>query len=233
MSRAYLTIDDSPTKFTPGIVDYLGEKGIVPVINFIGENIEKHFKEAVYVAQKGIVIGNHSFTHPHFSELTLEECREEIKKTEAKINDVYKAAGVKRIHRVFRFPYGDKGGVNKGLIQRMLKEEFAFERLDDREIKYNWWSDNNLDKDIDMFWTFDFREYELNWGKGYSYNDIIERILDKNPKSGGALLEEDSMHIVLIHDIEETYEVLPNYFEKIIDYTLSKGVKYVKPKFIR
>ena len=115
----------------------------------------------------------------------------------------------------------------------MLKEEFAFERLDDREIKYKWWSDNNLDKDIDMFWTFDFREYELNWGKGYSYNDIIERILDKNPKSGGALLKEDSMNIVLIHDIEETHEVLPHYFEKIIDYTLSKGVKYVKPKFIR
>lgn len=232
MSRAYLTIDDGPTKMTPDFLDYLFSKGIVPVMNFIGEKIEPNFEEALYAIRKGVTIGNHSYSHPAFSKLTMEECRSEIERTEEKINHAYQCAGVERTHRVFRFPYGDKGGANAPLIQKMLREEFQFERIDDSEITYPWWKENHLDTDVDMFWTFDFAEYQLTWNNGFSWNDIEKRILDKNPEQGGALLDENATHIVLFHDIEETAKVLPDYYKKILGYVLERNVEFMKPEFV-
>lgn len=233
MSKAVLTIDDAPTVMTPRIVDYLRSKNISPVINFIGSRVEEYFDEAVYAVKSGAVIGNHSFSHPAFSSLTLQECRDEIQKTEREIDRVYLTAGVKREYRVFRFPYGDKGGAQAALLQKMLREEFRFDRLDDTEIGFPWWKENHLDTDTDMLWTFDFAEYQLAWNDGFTWDSIIKRIHDENPKLGGYLLGKDTTHIVLIHDIEETEKYAEGYFEKLIDYVLSHNVEFVKPKFIK
>lgn len=232
MSRAILTIDDAPSKITPKIIDYLQSKGIVPVINFIGTKIDEYFDEAVYAAKSGAIIGNHSFSHPNFSSLTLQECRNEITKTEKEIDRVYEAIGMKREHRVFRFPYGDKGGTQSKALQKMLLDEFQFERLDDTNIDFPWWKENHLDTDIDMLWTFDFIEYQLAWNNGFTWDDIIKRIHNETPELGGYLLEENSNHIILLHDMEETDDFLEKYYEKIIDYITSCGVEFVKPQFI-
>ncbi len=55
-------------------------------------------------------IGNHSFSHPYFSELSFEECTEQILSTEV----------IERRHKLFRFPYGDKGGEHKDRLQEFL-----------------------------------------------------------------------------------------------------------------
>ena len=231
MSKAILTIDDAPSEITPQIVDYLRSKGIVPVINFIGSGIAEHFEEAVYVAENDIVIGNHSFSHPVFSKITLDECRNEIMKTEREIDRVYRAANKERKHRVFRFPYGDKGGENAEALQKMLKEEFGFERLDDSEVTVPFWKQNHLDKDIDMLWSFDFVEYELAWNNGFTWDTIVSRIHNRHPEQGAYLLDENSMNIVLMHDMTNTNNVMERYYERIIDYVLSAGVKFVSPRF--
>lgn len=233
MSKAVLTIDDAPTKITPKIIDYLLSKNIIPVINFMGINIDVNFEESVYAAKKGIVIGNHSYSHPHFSELTLEECRDEIAKTESEIERVYKAAGVKREHKVSRFPYADKGGALRNDIQKMLRDEFHFERLDDSEINFPWWEIEHLNTDVDMIWTFDFLEYELAWNNGFTWDSIVKRVQDKKPEVGGYLLSNDSIHFVLMHDMESTNNFMDKYYEKIIDYVLSLGVEFVEPRFIK
>lgn len=233
MSRAILTIDDAPTKITPRIVDYLRSKDIIPVINFIGSNVEKHFDEAVYAVKSGAIIGNHSFSHPHFSSLTLQECRNEIIKTEQEIDRVYNAAGMKREHRVFRFPYGDKGGTQSVLLQKMLLEEFRFERIDDSDINFPWWKEWHLDTDIDMFWTFDFEEYQLSWNNGFTWDHIINHIHNENPERGGYLNGKNTTNIILMHDTEETDEYLEKYYEKLIDYLLSCNVVFVTPQFLR
>ncbi|MDD2649004.1 MAG: polysaccharide deacetylase family protein [Eubacteriales bacterium] len=233
MSKAILTIDDAPTKLTPKIIDYLSAKGITPVINFIGCEVDKHFDEAVYVAKNGIVIGNHSFTHPNFSELELSECRDEIEKTEHAIDGVYKAAGAEIAHRVFRFPYGDKGGAREAQIQKMLRDEFGFERLDDSEVLFPYWKENHLDTDINMHWSFDFLEYELSWMNGFTWDTIVSRIHDSKPEMGSYLLDNSSVNIVLMHDMEETEAFLSGYYEKLIDYALSQGVEFIKPRFVK
>ena len=233
MSRAILTIDDSPTKITPRIIDYLRSKDIIPVINFIGASVDEHFDEAVYAVKSGAVIGNHSFSHPHFSSLKLEDCRNEIIKTEQEIDRVYNAAKMKREHRVFRFPYGDKGGTQAALLQKMLLEEFQFERLDDSDVNFPFWKKYHVNTDIDMMWTFDFVEYQLAWNNGYTWDHIINRIHNEEPEQGGYLLDKNSTSIILMHDSEETDHFLEKYYEKLIDYVLSCNVEFVKPQYIK
>ena len=74
MSKAYLRIDDTPSEITKDFIDYLCEKNIKPIIFAVGENIDNNFDNALYALKKGAVIGNHSYSHGHFSEMSFEEC---------------------------------------------------------------------------------------------------------------------------------------------------------------
>ncbi len=231
MSKAYLTIDDVTTENTPIIIDYLQERGITPILFSIGRFVEEHWEEAIYALKMGAIIGNHSYNHPHFSELTLSECISEITKQEDVLNRLYQSAGVERKYKLMRFPYGDKGGKNKEALQEYLKEN-KFCRIDDSAIYFDWYKENALNSDIDVYWTFDFEEYKLEENNGYTYESILQRIHDNNPPYGGNLLEENSCHIILIHDHIETEQVMPDYFKKIIDYVIALGVEFIQPQFI-
>ena len=138
MINAVLTIDDISSKNTPAIIDYLCEKGIKCVMFAWGAFVENLFDEAVYALKHGMIVGNHSYSHPNFSKLTLEEGINEIEKCEAVLDKLYKDAGVERRYRPFRFPYGDKGGENKDALQKYLAEK-GFDKLDDRSITWPWW----------------------------------------------------------------------------------------------
>jgi peptidoglycan-N-acetylglucosamine deacetylase len=231
MSKAYLTIDDGPTKNTKEFIDFLVSKNIKPIMFFSGEQICKERENGIYAIQKGAVIGNHSYTHPHFSDLNLDECISEIESQEEQIDLLYKEAGVIRKYKLFRFPYGDKGGENKDALQEYLKKN-GFVRIDDIQIKYEWYYENKLNKDYDVFWTFDFKEYELEYDNGFTYSDILNVIHDDKPETGGILLRPNVNNIVLIHDHEKTEEVCQNYFYKIINHALENGVEFIEPKFI-
>ncbi len=231
MSKAYLTIDDVSTENTPILMDYLNEKGIIPIMFSVGENVKTHWEEALYALKKGAIIANHSYTHPKFSDLTLSECINEIMKQEYILDELYHSAGIDRKYKPIRFPYGDKGGKNKEELQKYLKSN-NFCRIDDSNINFNWYKENALNEDIDIFWTFDFAEYRLKEKNGYTYQSILQRIHDNNPPTGGALLDKNSNHIILIHDHIETETFMPNYFKKLIDYVLASGVEFIQPKFI-
>ena len=82
MIKALLTIDDIASKNTPQIVDYLVSKGITALMFAWGENVEKNPDEAEYALKNGMVIGNHSYSHPFFSKLSFDECVTEIEKCE-------------------------------------------------------------------------------------------------------------------------------------------------------
>ena len=82
MIKALLTIDDVSSKNTPAIVDYLCEKNIQAIMFMVGQWAENYPDQLVYALKHGMIVGNHSYTHPHFSELSFEECKEEIEKNE-------------------------------------------------------------------------------------------------------------------------------------------------------
>ncbi len=228
--RALLTIDDFASKNTPAIVDYLAEKKIPLIFFSWGQNVEHNYDEALYAVKKGIIIGNHSYTHPHFSEISFDEGVKEIEKCESVLNELYKEAGVDRKYRPFRFPYGDKGEENKEKFQKYLSEQ-GFDKVDDSNILYPWWKENGLDKDIDTFWTFDFAEYNIRPDSGFTLDDVFKRMNDMNPSSGASLFAPDSYHMLLLHAHDETQEMVPEYYKKILDECLAKGMKFVTPSF--
>ena len=231
MIRAVLTIDDISSDNTRAIVDYLCEKGIKPVMFAWGEMVEKHWDNAVNALKKGIIVGNHSYSHPAFSTLSAEEGIAEIEKCEKLLDKLYKAAGVERKFRPFRFPYGDKGGANKDSFQKYFSEN-GFDKLDDRAITYPWWKEMGLDKDIDTFWTFDFAEYNIRPGKDFTIDDVWKRVNDPAPASGSAILEDGGRHIILLHAHDETEELVPGYYKLFIDKLLEHGVEFIEPNFI-
>lgn len=231
MSKAYLTLDDGPTKLTPHIIDYLSSINIIPIFFTIGKQIEECFSECIYALKKGAIIGNHSYSHPNFNELTLDECISEIKKQEELLDQLYKVAGVERKYKIFRFPYGEKGDKNKELIQKYLRK-MQFCRIEDSNIDFEWYQYYKFNMDIDIFWTFDFSEYNLEYNNGFTRDNIFKKIHDNEPQTGGILLDDNAHHIILMHDHEKTDDVLHGYYKILIDYVIGQGVEFIPPKFM-
>jgi len=69
----------------------------------IGSEIEKRPEDVIYSIRKGGIIGNHSYSHPRFSQISLEECFEEIEKTDRIIDSIYREAGVARLLKLLDF----------------------------------------------------------------------------------------------------------------------------------
>lgn len=232
MNTAILTIDDIPSKNTPALVDYLCEKGITAVLFATGQHLEKYPEQAEYAVKHGMIVGNHSYSHPAFSSLSLEEARKEIESTERLLDALYARCGVERQYKPFRFPYGDKGGENKPLLQAMLRE-YGIHKLDDRHLPYAWWKENGLDQDIDTFWTFDFAEYRMHSEPTFTKESVWERMHDQNPQSGAVLFAEGHRHILLLHDHEESEALLPGYYRLFIDHLLDGGITFDMPQFLK
>lgn len=230
MIHAILTIDDIASRNTPAIVDYLNEKGITALMFAVGENVERYYENAVYALQHGMIVGNHSYSHPAFSEITFEEAKAEIEKNEAVLDRLYKDAGVERKYRPFRFPYGNKGGANKEKLQAYFREK-GFNKLKDDKIPYPYWKEVGLDKDIDTFWTFDFAEYNIRPNSGFTVEDVWNRIYGKDPGVGVKLLEDGGYHFLLLHAHDETDEMVPGYYKQFIDCLLENGVTFDVPAF--
>ena len=231
MNSALLTIDDIASKNTPAIVDYLNEKRIKAILFATGQNVERYYEEALYAVKNGMIVGNHSYSHPAFSSLSMKECMEEIEKCEIVLERLYKDSGVERVFRPFRFPYGNKGGDNKNALQKYLKEK-GFQKVDDTHITYPWWRENSLDTDIDTFWTFDFEEYKIRQGSEFTKESVWKKMHDTNHESGVVLFAENNRHILLLHAHDETEEMLPEYYKLFIEHLLENGLVFEEPAFL-
>ena len=220
-----LTIDDIASKNTPAIVDYLNSKGIPAVMFAVGENVEKYYDEAIYALQKGMIVGNHSYSHPAFSQLSLEDGIADFEKNEAVLDKLYKDAGVERKYRPVRFPYGDKGGANKAGYQEYFARR-GFTKIDDSKITYPWWHETGLDKDIDTLWTYDFEEYRVRPESGFTFDDVLKKMDVTNPVQGGALYDENSHQMLLLHAHDETDEMAPKYYQILIEKLLEHGAVF-------
>ena len=230
MNSAILTIDDISSKNTPAIVDYLKEKGITAVLFAVGANVEKFYGEAIYAVQAGMIVGNHSYSHPSFSSISLEQGIAEIEKCEAVLDKLYEDAHVTRQYRPFRFPYGDRGGENEQALQKYLADK-GFDKLDDGKITYPWWSENSCNQNIDTFWTFDFEEYRIYLEDSFKIENVWNKMNNRNPAQGAALFGKENHHFVLLHAHDETEAIIPQYYKKFIDYALENGLTFEKPRF--
>lgn len=215
MKKVFLTIDDAPSEDFVKKVDFLKDNKIPAIFFCLGKLMKKNEDNLVYAIKKGFILGNHSFSHKDFSKISIKEAKEQIKKTDEIIEKIYKKAKTKRNHKFFRFPYGNKGGENKEIIQKILKG-LGYKQPNFNGITYDYWKEFGLDKDLDTFWNFDIEEYNLDW------KEIIKKISEKSPKMGGSLVDEKSKDILLMHDHKETTEL----FFKVIEELKKRGIKF-------
>lgn len=231
MKKAIFTVDDIASENTVAIVDDFLKKGIRAVMFATGENLLRNYEEAKYAVKSGMIVGNHSYSHPSFSSLSVSEGIREIEACEKALDALYADCGVLRRFRPFRFPYGDKGGENREAYQRYLREN-GFHKLADSRIPYAWWRESRLHSDIDTFWTYDFEEYKLYTEPGFTLESILRKMQLSNPEYGAPLLGEESFHILLMHAHDETERLFPGYSAYFTDFLIENGFTFEKPQFV-
>jgi peptidoglycan-N-acetylglucosamine deacetylase len=109
-----ITFDDGPNPvYTPQVLEIFSKAKGKATFFMIGEQMINHPEVVKQVADQGHEIGNHTFTHPKLSQLSIQDCLKEIEETEELIE---KMAGRKPV--VFRPPYLDYNQDTISLLQK-------------------------------------------------------------------------------------------------------------------
>lgn len=107
--KAYLTIDDSPSADTGRLGAFLAENDIPALLFCRGDRLAEYPEAVVQAVQSGLVLANHCYSHQRASALELADVKDEIWRTEKRLDDIYRRAGQPRPFKAFRFPHMDRG----------------------------------------------------------------------------------------------------------------------------
>ena len=218
-TKIYLTIDDCPSESFDRKIAFLSERHIPAILFCRGDELERRQDAVPEAIRAGFVIGNHSWSHPKFSKISIEEARDEIEACERLIESAYAKAGVRRPAELFRFPYGDRGGVRQTGLATLLRL-LGFAAPVFPNIGYARYNSMKYAAGPDVFWTIEAREY-----LGLSANEVLAELDGVNPEAGGSLSDPKSDDILLIHDHDKTTPV----FEQIIERLLDRGHTFDMP----
>lgn len=124
----YLTFDDGPhPDHTPALLDLLAEHGAKASFFLVGREVERHDALARRIASEGHTLGNHSYSHPRFEALTLDEQLEEIERTQRLLTCIDG-----RSRHAFRPPRGVlTGAMLASLVRRRHRIDYwSYDSLD-------------------------------------------------------------------------------------------------------
>ncbi|MDF2876985.1 MAG: polysaccharide deacetylase [Clostridia bacterium] len=241
MKTVYLTVDDGPSDHRKQRVDILKSRGIQAIWFCVGKAMEEKEEAVLYTIEQGGIIANHSYNHPRFSEISLEECYDQIYKTDLIIEAIYNKACKKRPAKWFRFPYGDKG-VKKDFFSPIYSQEelerinkiqdflkaLDYTILDFKQITYDYYQKLKQLNHLDWYWTYDVMEWctfqEDAPFKIRALEDVLELMDLDFPQRGAGLNTLSSEDIIVIHDHPQTTFM----FESIIDKLISKQLIFEK-----
>lgn len=105
-----LTFDDGPGEYTNQILDELDAAGVKATFFEIGENVGQFPEVVKRQVDDGMVIGDHTWTHPNLSHLGAASQRSQLSRTA----DALEAAGAPRPTLV-RPPYGALNSATKAV----------------------------------------------------------------------------------------------------------------------
>ncbi len=238
--RAYLTIDDGPTAATPRKLDALEARGIPAILFCTGQALEAHRAIAVDAIRRGFIVANHSYGHPFFSKISVEDCGGEIRRTDAIIEAIYAEAGVQRPAKYFRFPYLDKGALTGSDTFAQPTPEGAARKatIQDclRELGYTvpalpgvrW--PGAVAADVDWSCTYDVKEWSI--AAPYpgtdvrTLADVFARMDRVAPEMALGLNSATGDEVILLHDHAQTDEA----FEPIVARLKAKDLQFVLPE---
>ncbi|SFJ36694.1 polysaccharide deacetylase family protein [Thermoflavimicrobium dichotomicum] len=112
-----LTFDDGPhPKYTQKILDILHKENVKATFFLIGKNVQYYPELVEKEIKEGHVVASHSWAHRFFSNMGMENAKEDLEKTRAEI----KKATKKNV-LLFRPPYG----AIKGMEEEVKKAGFV------------------------------------------------------------------------------------------------------------
>ena len=185
MPKIILTFDDAPSKNFEKLLNYLIKNEHKAIFFVVGKKVNKNNEKSLIRAiKKGFLIGNHSYSQPNFSKISLEESENEIEKTDKIIEKLYKKARIKRPIKIFRFPFFNQGGVKKAKLQNYLK----YRNFENPYYKsYSLLAKFYRGK-YDLFCTLDPKD----WSKETTLEKAISKI--KNPRNGDIIDLHDHLY---------------------------------------
>jgi peptidoglycan-N-acetylglucosamine deacetylase len=195
---AYLTIDDVPSRLFAEKLAYLEELRLPALLFCVGEQARGREDELAEALASGCLLGNHSYSHPRFSELSIDACRREIERTDALLQSIYDLAGLAWEPKLFRFPYFDRGAAGRDAARLQLIL---------RELGYRAPAAQGGDR-ADTDCSFDQKEYCLD-----DPEEVYARIDASHPGPGD---------VILIHDHEKSHKV----FFECVDRYREHGLRF-------
>lgn len=101
------TIDDGPSTYMLDIAKTLDSLHYEWIFYVVTRGVEQKREELIQVLKMWHHIGNHSYDHPNFQTLSIDQAKEQILKWDSLIASVYQEAGIPREKKYIRFPYGN------------------------------------------------------------------------------------------------------------------------------
>jgi peptidoglycan/xylan/chitin deacetylase (PgdA/CDA1 family) len=135
--RIFITIDDSPKEETTrDILKLLESFGIQATFFCIGWRLNKFRDIALEVLGAGHTLGNHSYSHTGFSNLSFDRRVREITYTDRLLRGLN--SELKTTHRrIWRFPYGDYGkDIRIFRVLRRLRYKVIGWNIDTQDWRY-------------------------------------------------------------------------------------------------
>ncbi|KAA0931978.1 polysaccharide deacetylase family protein [Streptomyces apricus] len=108
-----LTFDDGPSGSTPALLDALRRNGLRATMFNQGQYAAANPSRVRAQVDAGMWVGNHSYTHPHLTQLGQAQIDAEISRTQQAI-----AAGGGGTPNLFRPPYGETNATVKAVAAR-------------------------------------------------------------------------------------------------------------------
>lgn len=236
---AYMTIDDGPSLDFSKKIDLLNKNHIPAVWFCQGNYLEKRPEMAIEAIQRGYVIGNHSYSHPSFEQISIDQGYAEIRATEAIIAELYQRAGVPQKHLYFRFPYGNKGDAtlfHQPASPEKVEKRQAFQAYlrqrgyEPPPIDYRPHPQlKNVVNDIDWLWTFD----SFDWGPSNleiappafkTPQQVLTAVQKWTLQEQAETLQEPVANMILMHDFSGTMAY--DLFSDMVKLQLAKGIQF-------
>lgn len=108
-----LTFDDGPSGNTPALLNALRQNGLRATMFNTGQNAAANPGQVAAQVSAGMWVGNHSYTHPHLTQLGAAQIESEISRTQQAIA---RAGG--GTPRLFRPPYGETNSTVQSVLSR-------------------------------------------------------------------------------------------------------------------
>ncbi|MEP6727093.1 MAG: polysaccharide deacetylase family protein [Bacteroidota bacterium] len=195
--QVVLTFDDGPDpKYTPQILDILGQEHVPGTFFLVGINAENNIPLVKRIYNEGYEIGNHTFTHPNIATVSTKRANIEMESTRLLIEAITGHSTI-----LFRAPFN--ADYEPGAIEELIPVALA------RKKNY-----------LDIGESIDPED----WEPGVSADSIVARViqikkrLDANDINGGIILLHDAGGDTR----RETVAALP----RIIKYFKDNGYQF-------